>query len=117
MNKVPPAASSSNPGSIFLRGRHRTHNGVEGASLLIADQGTGIPAHVRARLFSPFFTTKESVGTGLGLWVTRGIVEKQGGSISFRSRTEPPTGTLFRLFLPKLGIVSEDEQTKPVLSE
>jgi signal transduction histidine kinase len=55
---------------------------------------------VRDRLFSPFITSKHSVGTGLGLWVTRGIVEKHGGTIHYRTRTEPPTGTIFRVFLP-----------------
>ena len=45
-------------------------------------------------------TAKSAVGTGLGLWVTRGFVEKQGGSIHFRSRTNPPSGTTFRVVLP-----------------
>ena len=40
-----------------------------------------------------------TVGTGLGLWVTRGILEKQGGSIRFRSNYTGPTGTIFRVFL------------------
>ncbi len=95
--------ASQGSGSIHIRARRGVQQGVEGVSILIADRGTGIPPAVRARLFSPFFTTKASVGTGLGLWVTRGIVEKQGGVISFRSRTEPPCGTIFRLFLPKFG--------------
>ncbi len=55
----------------------------------------------REKLFSPFFTTKQSVGTGLGLWVTKGIVEKHGGSIRFRSRVKPPCGTVFRIVLPR----------------
>jgi PAS domain S-box-containing protein len=91
-------ASSSN--TIQIRARSRTHNGRAGVSVLIADHGSGIPVAVRQRLFSPFFTTKQSVGTGLGLWVTRGIVEKQGGTIRFRTSTENSTGTVFRVFLP-----------------
>jgi signal transduction histidine kinase len=85
---------------IRIRGKSTAHEGKRGVSVLMADQGTGIPENVRERLFSPFFTTKESLGTGLGLWVTRGIVEKQGGRIDFRTCTEPPTGTVFRVFLP-----------------
>jgi signal transduction histidine kinase len=55
---------------------------------------------MRERLFSPFITSKQSLGTGLGLWVTRGIIEKHGGTILYRTRVEPPTGTVFRVFLP-----------------
>jgi PAS domain S-box-containing protein len=86
-------------GAIHIRGRHirGPHNGV---SILVCDQGSGIPASVRQRIFSPFFTTKQSVGTGLGLWVTRGFAEKHGGSIHFRTSTTAPTGTIFRVFLP-----------------
>jgi PAS domain S-box-containing protein len=92
-------ASSSNT-VIRIRGKNAAHDGVKGVSVLMADQGSGIPAGVRDRLFSPFFTTKQSVGTGLGLWVTRGIVEKQGGCIGFRTCTDTPSGTVFRVFLP-----------------
>jgi signal transduction histidine kinase len=86
-------------GAIHLRGRHlrAPHSGV---SVLVCDQGSGIPASVRQRIFSPFFTTKQSVGTGLGLWVTRGFAEKHGGSIHFRTRTTAPSGTIFRIILP-----------------
>jgi PAS domain S-box-containing protein len=90
-------------GKIHIRGRHRRGPHVRGGqavSILICDQGSGISASARQRIFSPFFTTKLSVGTGLGLWVTRGFVEKQGGHIHFRSRTDAPSGTTFRVVLP-----------------
>jgi signal transduction histidine kinase len=94
-------ASGSNS-TIRIRGKLAAREGRQGVSVLMADQGSGIPEHVRSRIFSPFFTTKQSTGTGLGLWVTRGIVEKQGGCICFRTRAEcEPTGTIFRVFLPK----------------
>ena len=97
-------ASPVTGGSIRIRGRHRRRAGEPyGVSVLISDQGSGIPRHVRPRLFTPFVTTKQSLGTGLGLWVTRGMVEKHGGSVGFRSRTEHPSGTVFRLYLPKSG--------------
>lgn len=94
-------ASSTTGSSIRIRGRHRHRNGRKGISVLISDQGVGIPAHVRSRLFTPFVTTKQSRGTGLGLWVTRGMIEKHGGTVRFRSRTDHPAGTVFGLFLPQ----------------
>ena len=51
-----------------------------GASITIWDNGTGITEKVQERLFQPFFTTKGEAGTGLGLWVSRGIVLKHGGT-------------------------------------
>jgi PAS domain S-box-containing protein len=92
-------ASGSNT-TIRIRGKAAQRAGKRGVSVLMADQGSGIPLDVRDRLFSPFFTTKKSIGTGLGLWVTRGILEKQGGCIAFRTCTETPSGTVFRVFLP-----------------
>ncbi|MFC6645620.1 ATP-binding protein [Granulicella cerasi] len=86
--------------TIQIRGRIAQRSGINGVSVLMSDCGHGIPPEVQTRLFSPFFTTKQSLGTGLGLWVTRGIVEKQGGAIGFRTKTDPPTGTIFRVFLP-----------------
>ena len=92
-------AAATRPGSIHVRGRH-LRGPRNGISILICDEGSGIPTTVRQRIFSPFFTTKLAVGTGLGLWVTRGFVEKHGGSIRFRTRTGEPSGTIFRVFLP-----------------
>jgi PAS domain S-box-containing protein len=94
-------ASPSDGGSIRIRGRHRHRNGTRGVSVMISDRGSGIPRHVQGRLFTPFVTTKQSRGTGLGLWVTRGMVEKHGGTVRFRSRTDEPAGTVFRVYLPQ----------------
>jgi PAS domain S-box-containing protein len=99
-NLLVNAIDASANSTIHIRSRKITRHGIEGLSVIIQDHGSGIPAPVRDQLFSPFVTTKQSVGTGLGLWVTRGIVEKQGGTIRFRSRTERPSGTIFRVFLP-----------------
>jgi signal transduction histidine kinase len=99
-NLLVNAIDATTGGAIHIRGRHRTCRDCKGVSVMVSDSGSGIPAPVRQKLFVPFFTTKESVGTGLGLWVTRGIIEKQGGAIGFRSRTEHPSGTCFRVFLP-----------------
>ena len=72
-----------------------------GVRISIADNGVGIPRHNTARIFEPFFTTKGENGTGLGLWVANGIVNRLGGSIRVRSSVRPgKTGTCFSIFLP-----------------
>jgi len=76
-------------------------DGRSGVRILIVDDGVGIAALDRAHMFEPFFTTKGEYGTGLGLWVSQGLVEKHGGSIRFRSSTLPGrSGTAFSVFLP-----------------
>jgi PAS domain S-box-containing protein len=72
-----------------------------GLRLTVADSGSGIPEAIRAKLFEPFFTTKKDVGTGLGLWVCKGIVENNRGEIRMRSCAVPGrSGTTFSVFLP-----------------
>jgi PAS domain S-box-containing protein len=71
-----------------------------GATVTIADNGPGITAEVQPHLFQPFFTTKGERGTGLGLWVSRGIINKHGGAISLKSDTSQGThGTVVSVFL------------------
>jgi len=72
--------------------------GRRGVRITIADNGSGIPRKVRHRVFEPFFTTKGEKGTGLGLWVSKSLVDKQDGSLHVRSR--PGIGTAFSIFLP-----------------
>lgn len=69
-----------------------------GVRILVIDDGSGIPEGVRDKMFSPFFSTKEEKGTGLGLWVSRQIVARHGGTIRFRTRAGK--GTCFSVFLP-----------------
>jgi PAS domain S-box-containing protein len=76
-------------------------DGAKGVRITVADSGSGIAGSVRGRIFEPFFTTKREVGTGLGLWVTRSLVEKHGGSI--RLRSAEGRGTVFCVFLPAEG--------------
>jgi len=72
-----------------------------GYRVSIADNGSGIDAEHRLRIFEPFFTTKGDKGTGLGLWVTLGIVDRAGGSIRVWSTQRPGrSGTCFSVFLP-----------------
>lgn len=77
------------------RATHPTpdHHGVK---LSVADDGCGIDPALQGRLFRPYFTTKKH-GTGLGLFVTRRIVEAHGGSVWVES--EPGRGTTFRVWL------------------
>ncbi len=73
----------------------------KGIRVTVLDNGSGIPPGVRKNLFAPFYTTKGEGGTGLGLWVTRGIIEKHEGSIRFISSVRPGrSGTAFSVFLP-----------------
>jgi len=77
-------------------------SGRPGVRITVADTGSGIPRDHLRQVFEPFYTTKKDTGTGLGLWVSRGIVRKHGGSIRVRSRTEgSATGTVFSIFLPQ----------------
>jgi len=73
----------------------------DSAVLSVEDNGAGIPAANVSRIFDPFFSTKNEVGTGIGLWVTKEIVEKNGGHISVESG-DLPSGfrTSFRLEFP-----------------
>jgi signal transduction histidine kinase len=74
---------------------------TRGVRVTVLDNGSGIPADVRKNLFAPFYTTKGEGGTGLGLWVTRGIIEKHEGTIRFISSSRPGrSGTAFSVFLP-----------------
>jgi PAS domain S-box-containing protein len=77
-----------------------------GVRITIADTGQGIPFEHLESIFEPFFTTKKDTGTGLGLWVSRELVKKHGGSLRVRSRTSDPLcGTVFSIFLPNQGSI------------
>ncbi|MGB6870265.1 MAG: PAS domain S-box protein [Acidobacteriaceae bacterium] len=89
--------------------------GAPGVRLVVADQGTGIPLAVRQKMFTPFFTTKRDVGTGLGLWIVRDLLLRRGGSILCRTRAEGPhTGTMMMVFLPSEDAPSAGESAAKV---
>jgi PAS domain S-box-containing protein len=91
-------------GSLYIRVAvaHDRTNHREGVRITVADNGAGIHHDNLRQIFEPFYTTKKETGTGLGLWVSRGIVQKHGGSIRVRSRTGGAiTGTVFSVFLPE----------------
>ena len=87
-------------GVLQLRVSGVSIDGARYARVTVADTGGGIRKEIRPSLFTQFFTTKGSRGTGLGLWLTRDIVERNGGKIRFRSRTKAPSGTAFSIFVP-----------------
>jgi signal transduction histidine kinase len=88
---------------LFIRSRKSTdwRTGRSGVTLTIADTGSGMSADTIAHIFEPFFTTKGNKGTGLGLWISREIVERHQGSLKVKSRQSAHySGTIFTLFLP-----------------
>lgn len=93
--------------------------GVHGVTVVIADNGPGISKESLNRLFEPFFTTKGDKGTGIGLWVSLGIISRHGGKIRVKSRTNRGRpGTVFSVFLPKQaaneGEVRDEDAQHPL---
>jgi len=85
----------------IFRSRQWQKEEVQGVRVVIADNGHGISPENRSKLFQPLFTTKGEQGTGLGLWVSQGIVRKHQGEIRLRSTTRfGRSGTCFSVFLP-----------------
>jgi len=83
--------------------------------LLVRDDGVGIPPDILPHIFDPFTTTKEvGKGVGLGLAVSKGIVERHGGHIEVSS--ELGVGTSFRIILPVRAVHSEQAQAQVSLS-
>jgi signal transduction histidine kinase len=91
---------------IRLHPERDRHNGRNGVRLTVADTGEGISPEIEPRLFEPSQTTKELTGTGLGLWVSKGIVEKHSGRIRIRTRRGAAHGTVFTVWLPVDGGIS-----------
>lgn len=85
-----------------------------GVRVTIADNGTGISEADRHRISEAFYTTKGEKGTGLGLWVSEGIIRKYGGELRFRSSTGERHGSVFQVFLPVGSAVAVADDT-PVL--
>src|SRR5579871_908357 len=92
--------SMAKGGRLLIRTRHlRASDGVHGTvSILLADTGCGIPPEMLLSIFEPFVSTKGEKGTGLGLWIVKGIVENHSGGIRVRSRQGK--GTIFKLSFP-----------------
>jgi signal transduction histidine kinase len=86
---------------IGLRESTARKNGRRGIRVTVCDTGVGIRREHAKRLFEPFFSTKEAKGTGLGLWISRGIIQKYEGTIRFRSiALAGRNATCFSVFIP-----------------
>jgi len=98
-------ACAARPGAgsrrITVRAARAERDGDQ-VRIAVADTGVGIAADMLSRIFDPFFTTKEGDGgSGLGLYITRNIVEAHGGEIAVTS--EPDRGTTVAVTLPRVA--------------
>lgn len=85
---------------LRLRAATDSRTGQSGVHLTVADTGMGMTELTESRAFEPFFTTKEATNSGLGLWISREIVNKHHGRLRFRTAIAGPCrGTIFSLFL------------------
>jgi PAS domain S-box-containing protein len=76
-------------------------DGRDGLLLVVEDNGVGISKENLPRVFEPFFTTRSSIGTGIGLWVAKQFIEGHGGKMEVHSSTDAGThGTRMSIFLP-----------------
>ena len=92
--------ATSEGGRIKIFSVSAQEAGRNGVLVHVADNGAGIAEQMQSRLFTPFATTKQESGTGLGLWVSRSIVEKHGGTIHVSSSADSQPGTTVSIFLP-----------------
>ena len=87
-----------------LRGQERVEAGVvragPHAALMVEDGGAGISQETLEHVFEPFYTTKGSIGNGLGLSIVYGIVTQSGGAIQVEST--PGAGSRFTILLPRV---------------
>jgi signal transduction histidine kinase len=101
-NLVSNAADAvGNGGRIRISVAPAFRAGGNGVEVRVADSGPGVAAELRGRIFEPFFTTKQDVGTGLGLWVSKEITRRHGGTIEVSSGKDKDLGgAVFTVFLP-----------------
>jgi signal transduction histidine kinase len=95
LNLVKNGLEALSRGGELTIGSRATERGVE---VFVADTGPGIPAEVGDRLFEQFFTTKPQ-GSGLGLSISRQIIEEHGGELTWANR--PGGGAMFTILLPR----------------
>ena len=87
--------SAQHVGEVVLRSSQTGHNAIQ---YRISDNGCGMDEETQAKVFQQFFSTKGSRGTGLGLMITKKIIDEHGGTIELQS--EPDKGTKFTIRLP-----------------
>ncbi len=104
-NLVANAIDALHPhgGRLLVRSREGTEwrSGAKGLVLTVGDTGTGMSRPVQDRVFEPFYTTKGIGGTGLGLWLSKEIMDRHNGVTKVRSSQRLDShGTVFTIFLP-----------------
>jgi len=105
-NLIANAIDAVEPGgSITIRAYPPPGSDQNRVEVIITDNGPGIPHENLERIFEPFFTTKKDVGTGLGLWAAKTIVERHGGSITAKNgdSLQGSRGATFVIQLPCAG--------------
>jgi len=114
-NLIANAADAvDNKGTIKVTLGSTEDAGRRRLQILIEDDGPGVPPQHMRHIFEPFFTTKQEVGTGLGLWLSKEIVERYGGSIQLIPRGRCAAGAAFSILLPAVtnfsnGAASQDD--------
>jgi PAS domain S-box-containing protein len=97
---------------VYVRETTDWTKNMRGVMVSIIDTGTGIQPEDARQLFQPFFSTKSTKGTGLGLWISKGIIQKYDGRINCRSvRSRTGCVTCFRVFLPSSAARLAGEKT------
>jgi signal transduction histidine kinase len=88
-------------GGLHISIRNLMSAAGDGIQMIVQDNGSGIKPEYMDKVFEPFFTTKGDLGTGIGLWVAKQLLEKRGGQISIASNTEKGnSGTIITIFIP-----------------
>jgi signal transduction histidine kinase len=89
-------------GKLLLRGTKVPHpaSSTRGVRISVVDHGPGISRTTRQKLFEPFFTTKGNTGTGLGLWLSKDIIDRHQGLIQVRNHCHP-RGAVFSIWIPE----------------
>ena len=110
-NLIRNATEAALPGTtVTIRIREVSRAGQTGTRVTIHDRGRGIPPEIQKKIYDPFFTTKDLKGSGLGLWTSKQLIQRHGGSIRFRtSCRQGASGTMFEVFLPVGGISREKQ--------
>jgi signal transduction histidine kinase len=93
-------AMGEGEGELRIELEHEDGPGAPAAVIRIADSGPGIPTELAGRIFEPFFTTKPG-GTGFGLAIAAGIVERHGGTLGLGRKGRGATGAVFEIRLPE----------------
>jgi PAS domain S-box-containing protein len=109
-NIIANAIDAMPQGGVLRVQTKRSFN-PDGVEIRLADNGSGIRKDHLAKIFEPFFTTKGDMGTGIGLWVVKQLVEKRGGRVAVSSNTDSRSGTTISIFLPLTGSATAERIT------